>query len=71
MENVSFQISIDGVTPNFNYVKSHNAKITEKVIQSIEECPIWLITESNYNVFEKQKDDKVLREKHIFNDNRL
>ena len=185
MGNISFQISIDGVTPDSNYAKSHNAKITEKVIQNIEimikeglgveincvltkfntdkfleflerfkdannfiivprpvrgdpkevlafskkqveafediindnfakyskilppkeyfnrlieimkmdrrntqcyipffvesidsygnieECPIGLINESNYNVFEKQKDDNKVIEKHIFRDNSL
>ena len=38
---------------------------------NIEECPIGLITESNYNVFEKQEDDNVVIEKHIFRDNSL
>ena len=185
MGNISFQISIDGVTADSNYAKSHNAKITEKVIENIEimireelgveincvltkyntdkfleflerfkdannliivprpvrgkpkeilnfskkqvelfeviindnfdkyskilppkeyfsrlieimrmdrrntecyipfyvesidsygnieECPIGLITESNYNVFEKQKDDNVVIKKHIFRDNSL
>lgn len=36
MENVSFQISIDGATAESNYAKSHSAKITEKVLQNIE-----------------------------------
>ena len=36
MGNVSFQISIDGVTPESNYAKSHNAKITERVLSNIE-----------------------------------
>ena len=185
MGNISFQISIDGVTPDSNYAKSHNAKITEKVIQNIEimikeglgveincvltkfntdkfleflerfkdannfiivprpvrgepkevltfskeqveafediindnfakyskilppkeyfnrlieimkmdrrntqcyipffvesidsygnieECPIGLTTESNYNIFKKQKDDNEVIEKHIFRDNSL
>lgn len=36
MKNVSFQVSIDGVTAESNYAKSHNAKITEKVLANIE-----------------------------------
>ena len=36
MENINFQISIDGVTSDSNYAKSHNLKATEKVIQNIE-----------------------------------
>ena len=185
MGNISFQISIDGVTSDSNYAKSHNAKITEKVIENIEimireelgveincvltkyntdkfleflerfkdannliivprpvrgkpkeilnfskkqvelfeviindnfdkyskilppkeyfsrlieimrmdrrntecyipfyvesidsygnieECPIGLITESNYNVFEKQKDDNIIIKKNIFKENKL
>lgn len=36
MGNVSFQISIDGATAKSNYAKSHNAKVTEKVLKNIE-----------------------------------
>ena len=36
MGNVSFQVSIDGVTAKSNYAKSHNAKITERVLSNIE-----------------------------------
>lgn len=36
MRNISFQISIDGVTKESNYAKSHNVNITEKVLQNID-----------------------------------
>lgn len=36
MENVTFQVSIDGATAESNYAKSHNSKITERVLQNIE-----------------------------------
>ena len=36
MKNVNFQISIDGVTPESNYAKTHNSKITERVLENIE-----------------------------------
>ena len=36
MGNVSFQISIDGATGGSNYAKSHNAKVTERVLKNIE-----------------------------------
>lgn len=36
MRNVSFQISIDGVTPGSNYSKSHSKFITNAVINNIE-----------------------------------
>lgn len=36
MGNINFQISLDGVTFASNYAKSHNSKITEKVIQNVE-----------------------------------
>lgn len=36
MRNITFQISIDGVTKESNYAKSHSEKVTEKVIKNIE-----------------------------------
>lgn len=36
MKNVTFQISIDGVTAKSNYAKSHNEKITKKVLENID-----------------------------------
>lgn len=36
MGNISFQISIDGVTAESNYAKSHSAKVTERVLSNIE-----------------------------------
>lgn len=36
MGNINFQISIDGVTEESNYTKSHNVKVTERVIKNIE-----------------------------------
>lgn len=36
MGNVTFQVSIDGVTTESNYAKSHSTQITEKVLDNIE-----------------------------------
>ncbi|MDO5557556.1 MAG: radical SAM protein [Clostridia bacterium] len=34
--NINFQISIDGVTEESNYAKSHSVKVTERVLKNIE-----------------------------------
>lgn len=37
MGNITFQVSLDGVTKESNYGKSHSSAITEKVIKTVEE----------------------------------
>ena len=37
MGNITFQISLDGVTKESNYGKSHSQVITERVIKTVKE----------------------------------
>lgn len=60
MGNINFQISIDGVTSDSNYAKSHNSKVTEKVIRNIEAMvKVGLGVEINC-VLTKYNTDKIL-----------
>lgn len=58
--NISFQVSIDGATPESNYAKSHSAQITEKVLKNIENMIKENIGVEINCVLTKYNTDKIL-----------